>query len=254
MEFYYKKNDHILTLLKQSEQYEVRDKYEEEIDLLFQLKNIAEYKDNDLRHYIAALLDLKEKTYFQIALDLEKEKKWEKVGSIYKSILKINKDNFNANYRLGILSITLQDLDSAFSYLQKAMSLEKNNPAVMHQMGVLLFSSGKYREALQYLNRALSGNKKQAPTYFYIGLCYEELNQLQSAKEYYTQAHVIDPNDEDIASSIERLNDKLEKERNKWKLPPQKTQLEEEQGENIPLPINKRALDNRLKDKIEPNE
>jgi len=40
----------------------------------------------------------------------------------------------------------------------------------------------------------------------------------------------------------------MEDEKSKWKLPDQKNQSDVEQGENIPLPINKSARDIRLKD------
>lgn len=240
----------IFSLLKQAGLYEANNEYESEIEMFFQLKRYAEY-DYDLRTYNANVLSFKEEYYLFEAMRLEKNRQWEDARRLYKAILKINKNNFEANYRMGILSITLQDLDDAFQYLQLAMQMKKDDTKVLYQMGVLLFSSGRTDEALVYFNRALELKENSASIFHYMGLCYEKLNRLNEAKSFYERALIIDPNDGNIKSSLEKINQAFEAEKAKWKAPDLKNQPDAEQDENIPLPINKSAQDIRLKDSDE---
>jgi tetratricopeptide (TPR) repeat protein len=115
-------------------------------------------------------------------------------------------------------------------------------------MGVLLFSSGKTKEALEYLTRARDLNENTASLYQYLGLCYEEIGNINEAAAYYEKAIMIDPNDINIISGLERVKGKIENEKNKWKQPEQKNESEAELGEKIPLPITKSAIDVRMTD------
>lgn len=170
---------------------------------------------------------------------------------MYNAILVLNKDNFDVNYRLGILSLTLQNLDDSFKYLDYAMRLKKDDPRVIYQMGVLLFSSGKRKEAMEYFNRALRLNEASPSLYFYLGLCNEDLGKLSDAKMYYDKAHLADPNDINIIASIDRINEKIAREKERQKLlnrgEVKINQNEAEEGEVVPLPISENARKVRLK-------
>ena len=74
------------------------------------------------------------------------DRRWDEAGTFYRAIIQINPDNFEANYRLGMLSITVQNLDDAFKYLQRAMVLKRDDTKVLYQMGVLYFAMGRPRE------------------------------------------------------------------------------------------------------------
>lgn len=240
-------NAHVLGLLKTAGLFELYGLYEEETNALFQLRRYAEY-NNDLRNYIVQILAFKQEYYYREALGLERDKKWDEAGRLYRALLKIDQNNFDANYRLGILSLTLQNLDDAFRFLQRAMQLRKDDAKVLYQMGVLLFSSGRTEEAIGYFNRAIDQNEKSAIVYYHLGLCNEKLGRLAEAKGFYEKALLIDPNDRAIQSGLDSVNKALEEEKNRWKQLDQKNQDDEEQGENMPLPINQSARDIRLKD------
>ena len=178
------RNNTIYTLLKLSEAAELKGNYEEETELLFKLRRIADYR-YDLRQYIERILAFKEYHYRQIARNYEKEKQWEKAVHLYNAILTINPDNFQANYRLGTLNITLQNMDLAYQYLTHAMKLDNKNPRVPYQIGILLLSQGKFSESLEYLSIARNLQFKSASLYLYTGLCHESLGNLQESKKYY---------------------------------------------------------------------
>jgi len=239
--------DKQFTLLKQIEKDEAIKDYESETTKLLELRRLGEY-DNALRQYISGMIAFKEASFNEYAQLFEKNKQWDEAAKIYKAILILNPNNFNANYRMSVISLTLQDITSSFGYLQTAMKLQSDNPGVMHQMGVLLFSTQKYNEALEYLQKAIALKKYDAETYYYIGLCFEELNRIPESLDYYQQALVKDPQNQDITGALARLKEKNQKMQDQWKIPEQKNQNDVERGEDFPLPINKSAIDVRLKD------
>lgn len=242
-----KANERVFTILKIAEYASIKRDIETETSCLLDLKKMGEYNP-PLRQYALSFLSFREKTFFNTALALENDKLWDDAGKIYRSILLINPSSYDANYRMSVISLTQQKINDASSYLQTAMRLQPDNPNVMHQMGVILFTIGKYNDALTYLQKAIALKKYDSPTYFYIGLCYEELNRLTEAAEYYNQAILKDPMNQDNISAIERIKSKLEKQNAQWQMPELKNQNEVEHGEDFPLPINKSAIDVRLKD------
>jgi len=241
-------NDIIYTLLKKTELAESREQYDEETVNIFELKKYIDYR-TDLRDYLSGILSYKEEYYYNAAIRLEKEKRWEEAAALYKAILAINKNNFDANYRMGLLSITIQDLDGAFSYLRQAMELKKDHPKVLYLMGVLLFSRGDIHKAIEYFQIAIQKKEKSASLYQYMGLCYEKLERFNEAEIYYEKALLEDPNDVNIAARIETIHKIREQEKNKWKLPEPKNEFDVEKDEEIPIPINKSAYDIRLNDR-----
>ncbi|MBN2158999.1 MAG: tetratricopeptide repeat protein [Spirochaetes bacterium] len=237
----------VLSLLKKTELAEARGKLSEETGLLFELKKQAEFRAT-LQDYVRLMMSYKEKYYYNMALMFEKNKKWEEARELYLSVLAIRPDNFEANYRLGLLCITLQDIESSFKYLQEAMRIRKENPKVLFQMGVLYFSTGKTEEAMNYFNRVLQLNDKTPSVFRYLGLCYEKFGNLYEAERYYARAIIADPNDVDTKARLDEVRMQIEKENRKWETPEQKNELDVEQDADMPLPVSKGAYDIRLKD------
>jgi len=240
-------DDPVSTLLKKTELAEAGENYQEETKLMFDLKKQAEFKIA-LQSYVLKMLAYKEKYYYTAALRLEKNKKWEEAQNLYKAVLLINPDNFDANYRMGLLSITLQDIESSFKYLQQAMRINKENPKVLFQIGILYFSNGKTEEAIDYFNKALQQNEKIPQIYRYLGLCYEKTGNLFEAERYYSKAMLADPNDADTKVRLDEVRSQIEKDTKKWETPEQRNEAEEEQDSEMPLPVSKGAYEVRLKD------
>ena len=244
------RNSAILTLLKKTEYAESISAYDQETDLLFQLKKYASYNSN-LKNYLQTVMEYKEKFYYSEALRLEKEKKWDDAAILYRAILTMNSNNFDANYRFGLLYITLQDLNNAFKYLDKALELNKNHPQVLYQMGILLFSSDKFKESIDYLEKAKTLGINTATLYLYLGISYEKINLLDKAKENLEKASLIEPGDAKLKSLIDQLNKKLNIESNLNSTEDKTNMTDDEQDEEIKIPVNKKAINARLKDNEE---
>lgn len=244
----YSKNSAVLNLIKKAEYAESVNAYEGETDLLFQLKKFAPY-NNSLKNYLQQVMEYKESYYYSEALRLEKEKKWDDAAILYKAILTMNSNNFDANYRFGLLYITLQDLNNAFKYLETALKLNKNHPQVLYQMGILLFSNDKFKESTVYLEKAKELGINTATLYLYLAISYEKTGQLDKAKENLEKAIILDPGDAKLKSLIDQLNKKINVVPVDPNMSEDKTNMsDDEQDEEIKIPVNKKAIKARIKD------
>jgi len=241
------RNSSILELFKKAEFAESTNAYDQETDLLFQLKKYSSY-NNDLKKYLQPVMEYKENYYYSEALRLEKEKKWDDAAILYRAILTMNSNNFDANYRFGLLYITLQDLTNAFKYLDTALKLNKNHPQVLYQMGILLFSSDKFKDSIDYLEKAKELGINTATLYLYLGISYEKLKFLDKAKENLEKAVILDPGDAKLKTLIDQLNRKIIIESDQRIIDEKRNMSDDEQDEEIKIPVNKKAINARLKD------
>ncbi|HOP63540.1 MAG TPA: tetratricopeptide repeat protein [Spirochaetota bacterium] len=241
------RNSKVFSIIKKLEYSESMNEYDSETGYLFQLKNYARYSDS-LKNYINAQLAYKEKYYQSEALRLEKNKKWNEAAKLYKAILSLNDDIFEANYKLGLLYITLQDMDNAFIYLDKALKLEKNNPQVLYQMGILMFFSDKWKDAINYLEQANKQNIHTSLLYMYLGISYEKSGKNEDAKLNYEKAILEDPNDNKIKLLLENLNIKMNTTLTGEHESQKTNMIDDEKDEKITIPVNKKAINARLQD------
>ena len=239
----------VLTLLKEAQLAEASERYIDEMEFLFKLRTLSIYRP-DLNLYIKNILSYKEEYYYNAAVSFETKKDWDAAAKLYQAVLALDKDNFEANYRLGLLSLTIQDINSSFRYLRYALSLRHDDPKALTQMGVLLFSTGdpkNFIEALNYLNQALEKNERTPQVFFYLGLVYEELNRLLEAKQSYEKAVIVAPNDKTIQLKLENLNERIKKLEH-WGANSPRNEFDVEKGESIQLPVDKTSYDMRLND------
>lgn len=241
------KNAKVLSILKQLEYAEAMNEYEKETLNLFELKKYSPYSDA-IRRYVENQLSYKEKYYQSEALRYEKNKKWNEAATLYKAILSINPVNFDANYKLGLLYITLQDIESAFVYLDKALKLQKDNPQALYQMGILMFFNDKFKEAIDYLEQANKLNVSTPLLYMYLGMSYEKTGRTEDAKKNYEKAIQEDPNDNKLKLLLDNLNVKINTLPSTEQEGPKTNMIDDEKDENITIPVNKKAINARLKD------
>jgi Tfp pilus assembly protein PilF len=237
----------VLTYLKKAEKASLEKDYKTEADFISRLQQKADY-DFDVRHYINGLVSLKELTYVKAAVEFEDSRDWKSASEIYESILILNEDNFEAHFRLGLIYITLQDIENSFKHFDKALKLEPTNPKVLYQMGVLMYTQGEYRYALEYLQRSRNYDYETPMLMLYTGLAYEQIGKYKNAKEFYDAALKMDPNNQYIRISINRVEQKMSNSQEVYQQTPRENESYVEEGEYIPLPINQNAFDKRLSD------
>ena len=241
-------DENILKTLKKTELAEAAENYELETSLLFDLRKLADYHIM-LKEYMNIMYSYKEEYYYNAALRFEQLKKWDDARKLYSAILNMNPSNFEANYRMGIMSVTLQDIENSFKYLQNALKLKNEDGKVLYQMGILYFTTGNFQEAVNYLQRALTQREVSASLYLHLGLSYEQLGNNAEAENYFLKANIQDPNDINIQNKIFKIKKEKESDKASSLQPPEnKNENDVENDERIPLPINKSAYDMRIKD------
>ncbi len=243
----YRYDKDLFIMLRKAEVAEEAQDYLKEAEIIDSISKKYHYR-SDVAKYLEKIIKFKEDFYLNLAIEHEKEKNWEEAKKIYSAILIFKNDAFEPNYRLGLLHITVQNIEEALKYMNNALKMKNDDPRVQYQMGVLMFSNGKQADALKYFEKSLQLKNETPTVYLYIGMCNEAMGKIYEAKEYYTKAAFLDPNDSNIQTSLERINEKIQKEIDKWKTNDPKNQNEDEQGENIPLPVNKSAYEYRITD------
>jgi tetratricopeptide (TPR) repeat protein len=241
-------DDKILDVLKKTEMAEAAENYELETSLLFELRKFSEYHIL-LKEYLSIMYSYKEEYYYNAAIRFEQMKKWDEARKLYSAILNMNPSNFEANYRMGIISVTLQDIENSFKYLQNALKLKNDDGKVLYQMGILYFTTGNFQEAVNYLQKALNQREVSASLYLHLGLSYEQLGNTAEAENYFLKANIQDPNDVNIQNKISKIKKNKESDKDpSSQAPENKNETDVESDERIPIPINKSAYDMRLKD------
>jgi tetratricopeptide (TPR) repeat protein len=115
-------------------------------------------------------------------------------------------------------------------------------------MGILQFSSDKFKEAIEHLEKAKELDINTSTLYLYLGISYEMIGNIDRARENLGKAIRLDPNDEKLKYILDQLNQRVSIEFNPWNNDDKKNMDEDEQDEEIRLPINKRAINSRIKD------
>lgn len=100
--------------------------------------------------------------YFQVALrqgiTALNMKKPEDAMKGLSSAIKINNNNFEANYYLGQAFYQANTYDKAIPYLRKASTFGQEAPGLNEAIGLSFYNMKRYRDSLPYLKRALEEN------------------------------------------------------------------------------------------------
>lgn len=142
-------NPHNVPALRElSNLYYQEHNWEKALPLLEELLNLASTnKDID---------------YFQVALrqgiTALNMKKPEDAMKGLSSAIKINNNNFEANYYLGQAFYQANTYDKAIPYLRKASTFGQEAPGLNEAIGLSFYNMKRYRDSLPYLKRALEEN------------------------------------------------------------------------------------------------
>jgi tetratricopeptide (TPR) repeat protein len=79
---------------------------------------------------------------------------------------RINHDDFEVNYYLGLACYANKEYEKAIPCLKKALVINPEAPNVYSPLGLALYNGKKYREALSFLKRALDENPENKEALF----------------------------------------------------------------------------------------
>lgn len=103
----------------------------------------------------------------------------------YEDILKIDKNNFDANHLLGVLMIELQNYDKAEILLKKSIKINPNIPTVFNNYGILLKIIKKYDEALNSFKKAIELYPNYTEALTNYGNILYELGHYEESIKYF---------------------------------------------------------------------
>lgn len=78
-----------------------------------------------------------------------------------------------------------------------------------YNYGSELLDRKRYAEALEQFERVIALDASDGNAYFSLGVCYEHLDNLTKAEEYYLRALSIDSDDQETISHLNRLYQKI---------------------------------------------
>jgi tetratricopeptide (TPR) repeat protein len=76
-------------------------------------------------------------------------------------------------------------MQNRLQQLQQMLAQEPNDVFLKYAISVEYFSAKEFENALTILQAILKNNADYLPAYYQTGKCYEELRQIENAKEIY---------------------------------------------------------------------
>lgn len=106
----------------------------------------------------------------------------------FKEALKLNPDNADLYYYLGVCKYSLEQYEEAVTYLKKAAEAKPDDDEVYYYLGINYYSLGQYPQAITYMQKVLKINPDDAEAYSIIATSKYLLGQIQEAKEAFYKA------------------------------------------------------------------
>lgn len=94
----------------------------------------------------------------------------------------------NALRLLGVIAYQQNDLNKAYEYLAKALSVTKDFPRAHFDFGTVLFKLGRFEEAVGHLERASQFFPNSPELHALLGDVHHKLCNFDEAAEYYRRA------------------------------------------------------------------
>jgi len=95
--------------------------------------------------------------------------------------------------------------EKAISFFDKCISINYTFMDAYLEKGIALYDLKKYSEAATVLQKAVMLQNNYDKGYYYLGRCFEKLNNKEDAIEAYKMALVYDPNYEEAQDALARL-------------------------------------------------
>ena len=142
----------------------------------------------------------------------------------YEQIIKDNPEDLNSYLRLGYIyeirsMVPLNnEYNEALEYYLKALALDivlekKNTNIYLYlntRVGTIYFQKKDYLQAIEYLERAAEMSPLNVEAYYYLGLSYGKINEIEKAREFLSRVIELAPQS-DFAREAEKELKKLSK-------------------------------------------
>ena len=117
----------------------------------------------------------------------------ENAENLYRDVLNINPNSFDALNLLGSIEGQKNNYVESLNLFDKAVSINPNNASIYNNKANVLISLGRHNEALDNYNYAISLNPKYAEALNNRGSLYQKLGNPSKARQSFEQALSIEP-------------------------------------------------------------
>jgi predicted O-linked N-acetylglucosamine transferase (SPINDLY family) len=112
---------------------------------------------------------------------------------IYKEIIEIEKENFQAIHLLGVVFCQQKDYNEGIRLIEKSLQINNKNYSALNNLGNIFLELKKYPEAIEKYKRALHLNENYTAAIYNLGNAYKAISKYRIALEYYYKAIISDP-------------------------------------------------------------
>ncbi len=134
-------------------------------------------------------------TYYRYALICMRSHDMDKATKIFKKVIELEPDNATAHKDLGVIYLTQRLFDYAQDEFKTALQLAPDDLQINFEFANFLYATADYKGAKVLYEKVTDKLKGNAPCYFYQGLNYLALNELENAKTAFENSIKIEKND-----------------------------------------------------------
>ncbi|MEO7210968.1 MAG: tetratricopeptide repeat protein [Chitinophagaceae bacterium] len=114
----------------------------------------------------------------------------------------------DCNFISGVYYSRTGDKEKAMQYFNKCIALNYTYMEAYIEKGLLYFDKKDYTNALAIFKFASSVNSLDADPYYWMGRCYELMNQKDSALLRFQQSYSLDRSDPQVKAAVVRMGGK----------------------------------------------
>jgi tetratricopeptide (TPR) repeat protein len=135
------------------------------------------------------------------------EIKNQKALQIADNLLRSNKEKHgkDAYFIKGLYYNYLNDPKKAIVYLDSCLNLDFTYMYAYREKGIALYQEKKYEEAIKVLSRGVTLQNNFDEGYYWMGKCYEKLNEKNEAIQSYQNALLYDKDFIEARKALKRL-------------------------------------------------
>ena len=149
-------------------------------------KEFRQQLEQDLNTTILAMAQdpTNAQNYHNLARLYALDEKYDKVTSVYESLLNIHPDDSLALLNLGSIWFFQKEYKKALIYYQKAMDVDPENYLVYYNLGNTYSEMKNFSKALKFYNRSIDFYSNNTEVYNAIALLYNDFEVYMTVKEF----------------------------------------------------------------------
>jgi tetratricopeptide (TPR) repeat protein len=173
--------------------------------------NVSERQSQSARLLSIGPVASKVRADLQGAIALHQRGQWTDAERIYREILEVAPDHFEATHLLGAALVQRRQLIEAERLLAKALEIKPNNPIVLHNRGVALQELTRFEEALASYDKAIRLKPDFAGAFYNRGNCLQKLRRIEAALASYEKAIALKPDHAEAFNNLGLIYQELKR-------------------------------------------